>query len=396
VKPLRKILWVKADWDEPWEKRRPFISAAMEAGADAVVVRPEEAQQARELGTTEVVASESAPSVNIVMLSARIASWVEPETIRIKSWIEPDINRIFSWTNQTIRQAVELRGQGKKVAINVEVTNEELERVVVQAGKVADFIIVTTPDWKIIPLENLIAKLRRTGAKVIANVKDAEEVKVAVETLEIGADGVLLDPREKGPSEIRKVSEVLERLARGKLELVSANVKVVRPVGMGHRACVDTMSLMMPGEGMLVGSHSSGMFLVHSESLPSNFVEPRPFRVNAGAVHAYVRLPNGRTKYLSELRAGDEVQIVNAQGETHVGVVGRVKIERRPMLLVEAERDGQVFSILLQNAETVNLVKKDGAPISVTKLRPGDEVLINVEKVGRHFGAKVAETILEK
>ena len=147
---------------------------------------------------------------------------------------------------------------------------------------------------------------------------------------------------------------------------------------------------------MLVGSQAEGMFLVHSETLPSEFVEPRPFRVNAGAVHAYIRLPDGKTKYMLELGAGDEVLTVNAQGEARTAVVGRVKIERRPLLLVEAEREGRVFKTLLQNAETINLVDKNGKPISVTKLKPGDEVLVHLEHPGRHFGVKVEEKVVER
>jgi 3-dehydroquinate synthase II len=411
---LRRILWVKADWDEPWEKRRPFISAAVEAGADAVVVKPGEAQQALKLGAIAVVASESAPSVNIVMLSARIASGVEQETIMITSSIEQEINRIVSLIDRVIiKQVGELRRDGNKVAINIEVMNKELERAAVRVGKTADFLIVSTPDWRIIPLENLIAELHRADVKVLAEVKDAEEAKVAVETLELGAAGVFLDPRENGVSEIGKVKEVLEklkvielsekittsvqpRIEVRKLGLVPAEVKVVRPVGMGDRACIDTTSLMTLGEGMLVGSQAEGMFLVHSETLQSEFVAPRPFRVNAGAVHAYVKLPDGKTKYISELNAGDEVLIVNAKGEARTSVIGRVKIERRPMLLVEAEHEGRIFKTLVQNAETINLVTKDGAPISVTKLKLGDQVLVRVERVGRHFGSIVAETILEK
>jgi 3-dehydroquinate synthase II len=295
-----------------------------------------------------------------------------------------------------IARARELRGQGKQAAICVEISNKELERAAVKVGRSADFLVAITKDWKVIPLENLIAELHQAGVKILAGVKDAEEAKTAVETLEIGADGVLLDPREKGAGEIKKVCEVLERAASEKLELVPAKVVAVRSAGMGDRVCVDTSTMMTIGEGMLIGSHSDCMFLVHSESLISKYVEPRPFRVNAGAVHAYIRLPGGRTKYLSELQASNEVQIVNAKGETRVGVVGRVKIERRPMLLVEAEHEGRTFKTLLQNAETINLVTKEGAPISVTRLNPGDEVLVHVERVGRHFGAKVAETIMER
>jgi len=371
---LRRSVWVRADWDEPWEKRKRFVTAALEAGATAVVVSPEEAESARELGAITTVADKAAPGVDIVMLSASSAAEVE----------------------RAISSAEKLRQQGRKVAILVEIADKELERAAVRAGKAADFVIAVGRDWKVIPLENLIAELHRADVKILAGVKNADEARTAVETLELGADGVLLDPREKGPSEIRKVCEAFERLAVEKLELVPARVTAVRPVGMGDRACVDTSSLMSVGEGMLVGSQAGGMFLVHSETLPSEFVEPRPFRVNAGAVHAYIRLPGGKTKYMSELGAGDEVLMVNAKGEARVGVVGRVKIERRPLLLVEAEREGQSFKTLLQNAETINLVAKDGNPVSVTKLKPGDEVLVHVERVGRHFGVKVAETVVER
>lgn len=371
---MRKSIWVRADWDEPWEQRKRFVTSALEAGADAVVVSPAEATSARELGTITVVANQPSPGVDIVMLIASSMAEVE----------------------RAISTAEGLRRQDKKVAICVEIADKDLERAAVRAGRVADFLIAIARDWKVIPLENLIAELHRANVKILAGVKDADEAKTAVETLELGADGVLLDPRERGLGEIKKVSEAFEHLAVEKLELVPAKVLAIRPVGMGDRVCVDTTSLMTAGEGMLIGSQAAGMFLVHSESLASKYVEPRPFRVNAGAVHAYIRLPNGKTKYLSELRAGDEVLLVNAKGEARVGVVGRVKIERRPLLLVEAEREGQLFKTLVQNAETINLVGKDGAPISVTKLKPDDEVLIHVETIGRHFGVKVAETIVEK
>jgi len=75
--------------------------------------------------------------------------------------------------------------------------------------------------------------------------------------------------------------------------------------------CVDTASLMVPGEGMLIGSQSNGLFLVHSESEESPYVAARPFRVNAGAVHAYIRVGE-KTRYLSELSAGDDVLVIDS------------------------------------------------------------------------------------
>jgi 3-dehydroquinate synthase II len=87
---------------------------------------------------------------------------------------------------------------------------------------------------------------------------------------------------------------------------------------------------------------------------------------------------------------------VDANGETHDAVVGRVKIERRPLVVVEAERDGTKVSLVLQNAETIRLVGEDGAAISVVDLAPGTRVLGYTTTGGRHFGMAVDETIIEK
>jgi 3-dehydroquinate synthase II len=147
---------------------------------------------------------------------------------------------------------------------------------------------------------------------------------------------------------------------------------------------------------MLVGNSGQAMFLVHSESLETPYVAPRPFRVNAGAVHAYVLLPDGGTKYLGELKAGDEVLVVRHDGETSVAYVGRNKIERRPLMLVEAEADGRSISLILQNAETIRLTGPNGDAVSVATLKPGDKVLAHLETGGRHFGQAIEETITEK
>jgi 3-dehydroquinate synthase II len=76
--------------------------------------------------------------------------------------------------------------------------------------------------------------------------------------------------------------------------------------------------------------------------------------------------------------------------------VGRSKIERRPLLLVEASCGGAKGSLLLQNAETIRLTAPDGEARSVVELQAGDEILVQVEESGRHFGMKVTETIVER
>lgn len=54
-------------------------------------------------------------------------------------------------------------------------------------------------------------------------------------------------------------------------------------------------------------------------------------------MHAYVGVPGGKTRYLSELEAGKEVLIVDQNGMQRTAIVGRVKIETRPLILVEAK-----------------------------------------------------------
>jgi 3-dehydroquinate synthase II len=146
---------------------------------------------------------------------------------------------------------------------------------------------------------------------------------------------------------------------------------------------------------MLVGSQSNCLFLIQSEAMESEYVAARPFRVNAGAVHAYVLTADGKTKYLSEVKSGEEVMAVDTEGNSRSVVIGRSKIEVRPLLLVEVEADGKKFSTILQNAETIRLCTPIGA-VSISELKVGQEVLVRLEQGGRHFGHAIKETIMER
>jgi 3-dehydroquinate synthase II len=181
-----------------------------------------------------------------------------------------------------------------------------------------------------------------------------------------------------------------------KIDFSKARIRRIDPLGTGDRVCVDTCSSMTPGEGMLIGNSSQALFLVHSESVENPFVNTRPFRVNAGPVHAYIRMANGETKYLSEVQSGDPVLVVNFRGESYPAVVGRAKVERRPLVLIEAEEQDEIFSVILQNAETIRLTSPSGQAVSLVNLKEGDEILVTREKAGRHFGVRIEETIVEK
>ena len=60
---------------------------------------------------------------------------------------------------------------------------------------------------------------------------------------------------------------------------------------------MDMANLLVPGEGLLVGSFARALFLVHSECAESAYINSRPFRVNAGPVGAslqYIKTFGGK------------------------------------------------------------------------------------------------------
>jgi 3-dehydroquinate synthase II len=278
----------------------------------------------------------------------------------------------------------------------VRIHDEDYEEFAGAVAEESDYTIVIGENWQIIPLENLIARIG-DETTLVAGVQTAEEAETAYETLEIGADAVLLDT--DSPDEIRDTVEVRDAADRETLDLEYAEVTTVERTGSADRVCIDTSNMMDHDEGMLVGSMSRGLFFVHAETAESPYVASRPFRVNAGAVHAYVRTPGGETKYLSEVGSGTELQVVDTDGNTRETIVGRAKIEKRPMFRVEAEVETEEgtdrIETLLQNAETIKVNTPDGRK-AVTDLEAGDEMLVYYEDTARHFGEAVEESIIEK
>jgi 3-dehydroquinate synthase II len=250
--------------------------------------------------------------------------------------------------------------------------------------------VVFPGDGEIIPLENLVA----LGRKILVVAKTPQEAALYRGVLERGVYGLVFDSRE--PAGIRAIAEA-SRVHADDVPLAAAKVVEVAPLGMGDRVCVDTCTWIEGSRGLLVGNSSAGLFLVCAENIPNPYVLPRPFRVNAGAVHSYCRIPGGRTAYLSDLAAGAGVLLVDEAGRGETAHVGRVKVERRPLLLLRAVAfSGNEHSIVLQNAETIRLVGPGGVATSVARIRAGDEVLLLEEHAGRHFGIAIEETIREK
>ncbi|MBW2061596.1 MAG: 3-dehydroquinate synthase II [Deltaproteobacteria bacterium] len=329
-----KEIWVRV-W--PWDKEA--VINALESGADGVVIPPGKSAEVKQLGVLKTIAEDGDLKLG-------------------QDVFEVDIR-----------------------------TPEDQDKVIeMDPGKP---VIIRASDWSIIPLENILARRRN----IMAEVQDLDQARLFLGVLERGVDGVVVatDDFEETARIIREV----KGLTGSEIELITAVVRSVQPLGMGDRVCADTCSLLALGQGLLVGNSSQALFLVHAENVDNPYVSQRPFRVNAGAVHAYVLVPGGRTRYLSELEAGDEVLAVNSRGQAEIAVIGRVKIEKRPLLLVTAEAQGRTLTTILQNAETIRLTTPEGAPISVVNLEPGREILVALEEGGRHFGHKVEETILE-
>jgi 3-dehydroquinate synthase II len=373
-----KFAWIMAE-DKIWDVKKQFITTALESGIEYIVDFTD-IERIKKLGNLSIVSDTS--DADIIMVgrnSEGDGTLTIPENLAESK----DLERVS-----------ELKRKGKTVAAYVEISSKKHEELASKLGKVADYLILLGKDWTVIPLENIIADLQGGNVKVMAAVNNFEEAKLALETLEYGTDGVLLVPDEI--SQIKKVTEFIEKIDSESYSLLPATITRVEPVGSGDRVCVDTCSMMNVGEGMLIGSYSKGLFLVHSESLESEYVASRPFRVNAGPVHAYVMTPGNKTRYLSEIETGDEVLTVDKDGNTKTTVVGRVKIEKRPLMLVEAEYEGFTIRTLLQNAETIRLVEEDGNPISVSELKIGDKVMVFLDKSARHFGMAIEETIIEK
>ena len=331
---MSRKIWVKID---PWDKN--LVLTALEGGADGVMVPDGFSDEVKKLGRITTICDDG----DLV--------------------------------------------PGKDVELFTITHGDDEESICRLAA--SKLVVLECTDWTIIPLENLIAK----GADVAAVVKSFDEARLAFGILERGVNQIMLDCSDA--SEVKKTLELL-KAAESSLSLVEAEILDVKNIGMGDRVCVDTCQSLEKGQGMLVGNTSSALFLVHAETVSNPYVAPRPFRVNAGAVHAYTRVPGGRTRYLNEIEAGDEVEVISHGGKVSTAVVGRIKIEKRPMLLISALIEGKGVATIVQNAETIRLTSPQGDPISVVALSAGDKVLAYHEEGGRHFGHAVSESITEK
>ncbi len=229
-------------------------------------------------------------------------------------------------------------------------------------------------------------------------------------------------------------------------------VKEIKPLGNGDRVCMDMMSNFKKGHGLLVGSYNRALFLIYNESTKNKYVATRSARVNAGPVSMYVLCGDNSTKYLNELKPGDELLTVDYKGNKSTNKVARSKIEPRPMLLIRGvqrfsgkdiysllksegddyfgryrsifhlkkKKNGEIISLLdiekyrnkakdiyaeldvatiVQDAETIPVVLKSGKPKSVKEIKPGEKIMAYIQNPkleSRHFGMAYEGFCLER
>ncbi|HEV8241010.1 MAG TPA: 3-dehydroquinate synthase II [Thermoanaerobaculia bacterium] len=292
---------------------------------------------------------------------------------------------------------VRARARGFATCLRARVDDGPSLHGAIAEGARHDYLMVSFKDPTNIPLELGIATLQPTRTLLFKEITDPKNVEDAVVTLgvmEVGADGLVFSPRDHETLDAFLAKLAAKRAARISIE--PATVLRTEPVGMGYRSCIDVATLFSTREGMIVGSTSQGGILCCPEVFYLPYMELRPFRVNAGAVHSYVYNASNKTDYMTELRAGSPVMIADLDGNVRRATVGRMKTEVRPLRLIEAEFEGgERVNVLLQDDWHVRIYSAEGKPLNITELKPGDRVLGHLAKPGRHVGIKVEEHIIE-
>ncbi|MFQ5733796.1 MAG: 3-dehydroquinate synthase II [Planctomycetaceae bacterium] len=268
-----------------------------------------------------------------------------------------------------------------------------------------DFVLIDIHDATYIPYELLLAETENLPTRILRTVPieglqgTVDEVNQALNAFGTMEGGVDVAFQTRSAKDIKSYSSQIDERLKGKLDLVEAEVTEVMHTGLGHRVCIDTTTLMTPEEGMIIGSTGWGGIFVCSETHYLPHMNLREFRINAGGVHSYVWGPDNIAVYLNDLRGGDSVLAVDIHGTTRTITVGRLKIERRPLLMIKSRvrQNGKeaIINTFVQNDWHVRVMGADGKVRNSTLVKPGEKLMAYVDEPGRHTGIKVTESIVE-
>lgn len=206
-----KEKWLMAQG--PWEEIKPRITTALESGFDCVVVDRENIDRVRELGGIRVACFGTERGSEDILIIG-------------KSGEGDGSVSLPKDASQSLDIALAKTVSGAKAGYVV-ILNKKYEQFAVELGRHVDALLVIGTDWKVIPLENMIAGLQGAKVRIISGVKTAEEAELALATLEHGADGVLLDTSDL--SQIKMVQRVVEESEKAALSLFLARSQPSSP-----------------------------------------------------------------------------------------------------------------------------------------------------------------------
>ena len=290
-----------------------------------------------------------------------------------------------------------LRKTAQELGLTVNLLHHVIDDDTLQASlslaPLVDVLLLDFKDPTNIPLELVLASTQGSDARIAKRVRSAADGINSAMTMEEGAGILCL--RADQPAEISDLDAAFSRALTVSLPLVPAQVTKIMAAGMGDRVCIDTTSILRQDEGMIVGSTSAGGLVTCSETHYLPYMNLRPFRVNAGAIHLYVWGPDNRTHYLSDLKAGSEVLVISSEGVARTVTIGRLKIERRPLLYIEATAQGASLNTFIQDDWHVRLMGAGGEIRPSREIQVGDQLLAHRDTPGRHVGLPINETIRE-
>jgi 3-dehydroquinate synthase II len=293
----------------------------------------------------------------------------------------------------------------------IDISNESSQKEAISLVGCVEWLVLRCDTWTMIPVENLISYCRNTCTKLAVFVDTPIDIPGIAFALQLGVDALILansnnelwDAAEEARKQrfqqsIESCRNDIKVIATG---IYEATVTDVCSSGIGDRVCIDLVCLLQEGDGVWIGSCARSLVLVHGETFVNDFVPARPFRINSGAVHSYILMKDGSLKYLCEITAGQEVQVANIKSRMHRGVVvGRVKIEPRPLIKLSFESiggDGQVF---LQQAETVKVCgpteEAEWRTLAVTEITKGDKIFTRIQSKGTHVGKDIDASVIER
>ena len=191
---------------------KTLITLALESGVDAVMVEKDQVEAVKALGRVTVITPEDMPVVELTKKA--------DEDVAIKA---------------------------------------------IQAGK----DVVLKKGWEIIPVENILAQVDSLALEC----ESLDRAILAAGILERGCDTIVVLP--EGAADLKQIVAEL-KLSQGTMELSTATVTAIEATGLGHRVCVDTISMLKKGQGMLIGNSSAFSFLVHAETESNPYVAARP------------------------------------------------------------------------------------------------------------------------